>query len=134
MTKVTLAQDFFRQPARERFTLVMRGDFRQHVALQFIERFSTDQYSFSIDNRAGHQSLFGCGFDHFVAPARARGHIRAVQAMSFRARSKLRKLLRAIGFPQIIQSPADLRKVSGPMLRRERIEDHSATKRKLRRV
>src|SRR5207237_489166 len=77
MTKVTLAQDFFRQPARERFALVMRGDFRQHVALQFIERFRTDQYSFSVDNRAANQSLLGCGFDHFVAPARARGHGRA---------------------------------------------------------
>ena len=116
MTEVTLAQDFFRQPARERFTLMMRGDFRQDVALQFFERFRTDQYSFSVDHRAVNQHLFCCGFDRFIAPARVRGQVRAVQAMPFRARSKLCKLLRAVAFPQIPHSDADLREVSRPML------------------
>src|SRR5260370_40971141 len=116
MTKVTLAQNFFCQPARKRFTLMMRGDFRQHAALQFIENFRTDQYSFSVDDRAVNQSLFGCGFDNFIAPARARDQVRALQAMSFPARSKLRELLRAIAFPQIPQPRADVRELSRPML------------------
>src|SRR2546422_7035081 len=134
MTKVTLAQNFFRQPAREGFTFVMRGDCRQHVALQLSKNFRTDQYSLSVDDCAVNQSLFGCGFDNFVAPTRARSQVRAVQPMSFRASNKFGKLLRAIAFRQIPESCANPTQVSPAMLRRRRIEHGSATKSKLRRI